>query len=85
MREYRFDRDHNSYFRQARALRNRATASDTYNRDEIKKIRERAECRATSSVTVPRKGGECLRLTARLAGNGLNVLVIEPDALDRGR
>jgi hypothetical protein len=156
VQEYRFDRDHNSYFRQARALRNRTAGSDadaarsealartlegndsqaqrkaleslrrlrlsisspalpaimklaegakdetvreaahallgnmltsgeTYPRDEIERIQEQAQCRATSSVTVPRKGGERLRLTARVAGNGLNMLVIEPDALDRGR
>ena len=66
-------------------LGNMLTSGETYSRDEIERIREQSQCRATSSVTLPRKGGECLRLTARVTGNGLNVLVIEPDALDGGR
>ena len=84
---YRFDRDHNSYFRQGRALREPAPASfqealnpRAYTRAEVEQIQALAECRATASASLPRAPGGRLRLTARVAGNGLNFLVIEPDS-----
>jgi len=144
--EYRFDKDHNSYFRPARVLRDRAepAAADparldaavkalggddpaaqrealrslgdlgpaarsalpavvgllgrtkdesvraaaqaatgrifavpAYSRADVERIRELAECRPTGSAAHPVEAEGRLRLTARVAGNGLNFLVIE--------
>ena len=150
VQEYRFDRDHNSFFRQGRALRDRAPqagnndrvlltaligtlgdddprtqlealgtlktlgpsalpalpairtlaektkddrvrtaaqaalvsifAAPAYSRAEVEEIRKRAECHPTGSGSRPREADGRLRLTARVAGNGLNILVIEPDS-----
>ena len=85
--EYRFDRDHNSYFRQGRALRTPPPTSfqealnpHAYSRAEVEQIQALAECRATASASHPRAPDGRLRLTARVAGNGLNFLVIEPES-----
>ena len=155
MEQYRFDRDHNSYFRRARALRSEpvtvrkpdparleatlralhsgtpaeqraalktledlgpaasaeafsavyelaekakdesvreaarsllkrafeaAHVGEAYSRADVDEIRKLAECRPTTSATHPRQPDGRLRLTARVAGNGLNILVIEPAA-----
>jgi hypothetical protein len=150
VQEYRFDRDHNSYFQQGRALRDRAPqagkpdpdrlaaviqtlggdnpsaqrqalgtlktlgaaalpalpairklaeqtkdegvreaaqaallslfAVPAYSRAEVEDIRKRAECHPTGSASRPRQADGRLLLTARVAGNGLNILVIEPDS-----
>ena len=50
-----------------------------YSRAEVEQIQALAECRATASASHPRAPDGRLRLTARVAGNGLNFLVIEPD------
>jgi hypothetical protein len=81
VQEYRFDRDHNSYFRLARALRDRhARGRDAYGRQEVEQIRKLAECRPTASAVVARQADGRLHFTARVAGNGLNILVIAPGA-----
>lgn len=158
--EYRFDRDHNSYFRQARALRNREMAAADADPDrgeairqalasgdaqqqldalgelersnrsaqlaalrlvlklaqqterpevrqaarsmlermlgsaagyttafapqEVDEIRQLADCRATAQAVHARGDQGRLRLTVRLSGNGLNMLVIEPDERAEG-
>jgi hypothetical protein len=87
VREYRFDRDHNSYYRLARSLRELPPATPeglfapprAYPRATVEKIQALAECHPTASASHPRAAGR-LRLTAQVAGNGLNFLVIEPDS-----
>ena len=85
--EYRFDRDHNSYFREGRALRQRAAQAtpdgqhahgQAYSPDDVERIRRLAECHATASALLPRPADGRLRLTARVAGNGLNMILIRP-------
>jgi hypothetical protein len=85
--EYRFDRDHNSYFQQGRALREppadsflQALNPRAYSRAEVEQIQASAECRASASASHPRAPDGRLQLTARVAGNGVNFLVIEPDS-----
>lgn len=150
VREYRFDRDHNSPFRLARELRDRpssggkadparlsAVARDlegddpaaqrrglealpgldpasrqaaaaavltlagqakdpgvreaavavlktalgpvAYPRSEVEKLRESSRERPTRATSLPRHGDGRLRVTARVAGNGCNFLMIGPD------
>jgi hypothetical protein len=150
VREYRFDRDHNSPFRRARALRDgphaggqadaarlaevtRALEGDdpaaqrealralagldpatrqaalatvlrladrskdpgvrqaatavvrgalgpvAYPRTEVEQVRELTECRPTGTSSRPREADGRLRLTARVAANGCNFLVIDRD------
>jgi hypothetical protein len=148
VQEYRFDRDHNTYFHEARPLRDRtarapeADAAQTdalaralqsndpaaqrdalqtlkgrgfsavlavlpivqklaantrdesvrtaaqailfdlladgtaYSRDEVEQIRRLSECHPTATATHQPQPDGRLHLTARLAGNGLNVVVI---------
>jgi hypothetical protein len=86
VREYRFDRDHNSYFRQARSLRDPPPATPqglfapprAYPRATVEKIETLAECHPSTSASYPRSPDGRLRLTAEVAGNGVNFLVIEP-------
>ena len=155
VREYRFDRDHNSPFRRARTLRDgprrggpagaarlaeltralegddpaaqrealeslsgldlatrqaalatvlklagqandpevREAATDVarealgpvaYPRAEVEEIREWTECRPTRTTSRLREADGRLRLTARVAANGCNFLVIDPDGGDPG-
>lgn len=53
-----------------------SSSRDCYSREEVEQVRKLAECRPTGSSVVPRQPGGALRLTARVAGNGLNFLVI---------
>jgi hypothetical protein len=86
--EYRFDRDSNSPFRLARALRDRsATAAATdpfriaaFRRAEIESIRTLCECRVTSTTVRPREADGSIRLAVRMAGNGCTFLRVEPDS-----
>jgi hypothetical protein len=88
VREYRFDRDHNTYFRQARALRSPPPANAqelfapprAYPRAEVEKIQALAECHPTASASHPTAADGHLRLTVEVAGNGLNFVVIEPES-----
>jgi hypothetical protein len=151
IREYRFDRDHNSLFRVARALRDgaapggkvdaarltevtralegddpatqrealralpkldpatrqaalgsvlrlvdRAKAPDVreaalgvirsalgpvaYPREAVEQVRRLTECRPTGTTSCPREADGRLRLTARVADNGCNFLVISASA-----
>jgi hypothetical protein len=149
VREYRFDRDHNSYYRPGRELRDQAearqadharlaaalqalggddpasqrdalrmlgnlgptarstlpavlglldktrdesvraaarsavgqlSAAPAYPTAEVERVRELAECRPTApALHSPATAAGNLRLTARVAGNGLNILVVEED------
>jgi hypothetical protein len=85
--EYRFDKDHNSYFRRGRTLRDRDGAPGTtipdrlhaqLSRAEAEEIRKLAECHPTASAWHALSSEGRLKLTARVAGNGLNFLVINP-------
>jgi hypothetical protein len=88
VREYRFDRDHNSYFRPARALRDLPSTTRVgifappraYPRADVERIQALAECHTTASATHRPGPDGHLRLTAEVAGNGLNFLLIEPDS-----
>jgi hypothetical protein len=88
VQEYRFDRDHNSYFGAARALRDPPPASPlgifapprAFPRADVDRVQGLAECHTTADATHRPGPDGHLRLTARVAGNGLNFLVIEPDA-----
>jgi hypothetical protein len=85
VREFCFDKDHNSPFRQARRLRDRPAArtkglyaSAAYPAAEVESIRRLTECHPTATTTRPREAGGRLRLTVRVAGNGCDFLTIEP-------
>jgi hypothetical protein len=77
VREYRFDRDHNSPFRLMRALR-KALTPPAYPRAEVEELRRMCECRATSTAVRHREPDGRLRLTTRMAGNGCIFLIVEP-------
>jgi Glycosyl hydrolases family 39 len=85
--EYRFDRDHNSPFRQARALRDRAAgkesidfvlATTAYSPAEVERFRMQCESRASEPPARVRAVASRLELTTRVAGNGCVFLTIEP-------
>ena len=48
-------------------------------RTEVEEIRKLAECHPTGLESLRRSPDGNLRLTVRVAGNGLNVLAIEPE------
>jgi hypothetical protein len=64
----------------AQAALGRITAAPAYPRDEVERIRALAELRPTASATHPVGADGRLRLSARVAGNGLNILVLEDEA-----
>lgn len=66
----------------AQAALQRIGARPSYPRAEVERVQELAECRPTRSASHPVDPAGRLRLTARVAGNGLNFLVIEPAGLD---
>ena len=88
IREYRFDKDHNSYFRAGRELRDRpdnqerglGSAPKRYRREEIEKIQALSECHPTRSARVRVGEGGRLLWNLEVAGNGLNFLVLKPVA-----
>jgi hypothetical protein len=53
-------------------------AAVAYPRTAVERIQQLTECRITATTSYPRSGSG-LRLTARVAANGCNVLVIGPD------
>jgi hypothetical protein len=67
----------------AQAALGRITAAPAYPRAEVERVRALAELRPTASTTHPVGADGRLRLTARVAGNGLNVLVLEEEAPPR--
>jgi hypothetical protein len=71
--EYRIDREHNSPFRLIKSLGNAP-----YSATQIAKIRETCQCYPTSHRQQPRDQGGTLKLSADLASNGCNYLVISP-------
>jgi Glycosyl hydrolases family 39 len=86
--EFRFDRDHNSPFRLARALRDRAAgreavdlvlALSAYSPAEVAQIQKLCACRASQPAAQARVAAERLDLTTHVAGNGCVFLTIEPD------
>jgi hypothetical protein len=85
VQEYRFDRRQNTYFRQGRSLREPPPASlmdalapRAYSRAQVEELSALAECHPTALATRPLSTDGHLRLTVRIAGNGVNFLVIEP-------
>ncbi len=87
VKEHRFDRDHNSYYRLAREFiadgRNERTR--VYSEDEFERIREQSGLRVTgaSGHTVDENGS--VTLTANVAGNGTNFIIVEPRTNADGR
>jgi hypothetical protein len=80
VREYRFDKDHNSYFRLGRELRDRPgqPAPKGYPAAVVKKVEELSALRETGS-SAPEVGPDgSVSLKVRVAGNGAAFLVIEP-------
>jgi hypothetical protein len=87
VQQYRFDRDHNSYFREARALRPPPETPQAlfappraYPRSEVEKTQALAECHVTATSSQPSTPDGRLRLTVRVAGNGLNFVLVTPDS-----
>jgi len=92
VREFRFDKDHNSYLHRARKLRERAAAMPKadagapgqslapacYSRAELEQVQNLAQCRPTRTATAEINSAGGLRWTCRLAANGLSVIVMEP-------
>jgi hypothetical protein len=67
----------------ARATLKRISAPTAYPRAEVDRIEKLAECRPTALTVHPVDNEGRLTLKARVAGNGLNILVIENDAKPR--
>ena len=63
----------------AQGLLKDALGPPAYPRAAVDQIRAQSECRPTATTTRPRDPDGHLRLTARVAGNGCNFLVIGPD------
>lgn len=55
-------------------------APQAYTPDQVAQFKKLSECRPTGSATYPRQADGHLHVTARVAGNGLNILLIEPAA-----
>ena len=60
-------------------------AADAFPAADVERIQELAKLRATSESTATPQAGGALQLKARLAGNGLNFLVIEPVGATGGK
>jgi hypothetical protein len=54
-------------------------AVEAFPADDVERIQQLAVARATAESLVPRDANGTLRVTVRLAGNGANVLILEPD------
>ncbi len=79
VQEYRFDRENNSYFRQAKALARTSagpTAGESLRRQEAEELVKLSQLRSLPASTLPAPADGRLMLTTHLAGNGLNILVI---------
>ncbi len=77
--EYRFDKEHNSYYRLARAHRE---ASDSernriYSEEEFRVIQERAELRVTAVSEHVANDGGVVQFPVSLVGNGTNVIIVK--------
>ncbi|MEO6809865.1 MAG: hypothetical protein ABI353_12195 [Isosphaeraceae bacterium] len=64
----------------ARATIKRIIAPSAYPRAEVERIEKLAECRPTASTVHSLNADGRLTLKARVAGNGLNILILEEDA-----
>jgi hypothetical protein len=78
VQESRFDREHNTYYAQARTLRGNP-ARGVFSRAEVEQVQDLAQYRPTATAVHPRAADGRLHLTARVAGNGVNFLAIEPE------
>ncbi len=86
MREYRFDKDHNSYFRAGRQLRDQALAKNVkkiagpaaYPADVVQAIAKDAELRTTAETRHQVGADGRLSLKVTLSANGADYLVVEP-------
>src|SRR5208337_982900 len=79
VQEYRFDQDHNSPFRLARAILRSDFGPAAYPAPLVEQIRKLSECHPTGTSSHPRQADGHLRLTVRVAANGCNFVVIRRD------
>ncbi len=79
--QYRIDRDHNSYLRLARELGDRPgpDRDHVFTEAEYRQVAERAVLHATCRTACQRDDSGRLAVTAELAGNGVNVLILRPE------
>jgi hypothetical protein len=77
VQQWRFDREHNTYYDLARALRANPGRA-VYSRAEVEQVQDRAKCAPTATAVHRRAGDGRLGLSVRVAGNGVNFLVIGP-------
>jgi hypothetical protein len=75
VRQCRFDSEHNSYFTEARALRD-DPARIAYPRRAVERIQRLACDLVTEEARDVREADGSLTVTVPLAGNGLNILSI---------
>jgi hypothetical protein len=78
--EYRFDAEHNSYYRLAREQRDRPAEGprQRYPAAVVKEVERLSALRRTGTSTHAIEGGK-LTIKGPVAGNGASVLVLEPE------
>jgi hypothetical protein len=69
---------HESVRAEARTVFKGITAGLADSKAEVEQVRALAECRPTGEQSLPVPADGRLGLTARVAGNGLNVVIIGP-------
>jgi hypothetical protein len=83
VKEYRFDREHNTYYRLGRQLRDRPPArlgrDDCYTPAEVAQVQEPSALRGVDLGGRSLDATGHLRFSLVLAGNGASFLMIEPD------
>ncbi len=81
--EYRFDRDHNSYYHLARELRDGWAPERfrSYTEEDFARIKEKATLTITHSAIVPVVAGE-ISWPVQLQANGVSFLVVKDARLD---
>ena len=76
--QYRFDRNHHSYYELAKKIQARSKET-VLSADELRKLEEQVALKAETTRTIwPGEGGK-LRVSAALAGNGATFLVIQSE------
>ena len=78
--QYRIDRANNSYYSLARELREkfRDSPPQVHTEEQFQKVVQQAALKATARSTRTRKESDSVTLTAELAGNGVNFVIVRP-------
>jgi len=78
--QYRIDRDHNSYYRLARELRDRFQRSGdpVHTEEEFQQVVEQATLKVTTRLARTVRNTGSVTWTAELAGNGISFLIVQP-------